>query len=210
MMLGALLAPAQDLGRLATDLIWFSSDELGYLRLSSQVTTGSSIMPQKRNPDVLELVRASAALLRARHAEIGAIYGPLFSGYQRDLQLTKAPFIEGFQCTIAMFTVLQPVLETIEVDVDRCRNAILRTTGATDAVYHRVAQGEPFRQAYRMVAADPEHSVDQEPSDQWKHRTHLGAPGNLDLIRSRQRLQEINQWLIKNQTLVSRVWDILK
>lgn len=210
MMLGALLAPAQDLGRLATDLIWFSSDELGYLRLSSQVTTGSSIMPQKRNPDVLELVRASAALLRARHAEIGAIYGPLFSGYQRDLQLTKAPFIEGFQCTIAMFTVLQPVLETIEVDVDRCRNAILRTTGATDAVYHRVAQGEPFRQAYRMVAADPEHSVDQEPSDQWKHRTHLGAPGNLDLIRSRQRLQEINQWLIKNQTLISRVWDILK
>ncbi|MDH3745417.1 MAG: lyase family protein, partial [Acidobacteriota bacterium] len=93
--LGAAVTVGNDLGRMASDLIWFSSDELKFVKLPDVLTTGSSIMPQKRNPDVLELIRASAAGLRGRHTEIGNIYAQLASGYHRDLQLTKAPFLEG-------------------------------------------------------------------------------------------------------------------
>ncbi|MBW2733204.1 MAG: argininosuccinate lyase, partial [Deltaproteobacteria bacterium] len=108
--LGVLVTPALDLGRLATDLIFFSSDELKMIKLSDDVTTGSSIMPQKRNPDVLELVRGTAARLRARHAEISGIYGSLPSGYQRDLQLTKEPFMEGVHQALDLFSAMKVAL----------------------------------------------------------------------------------------------------
>ena len=193
--LAAAAAVATDLGRLATDLIWYSSDELGYIRLGSAITTGSSIMPQKRNPDVLELIRAGAARLRARQAEVGAIYGPLPAGYQRDLQLTKEPFLEGMQSLVDMLRAFGAVLDSLEVDADRCRQAVLPATGATDAVYQRVAEGVPFRQAYREAASGDAPAVEGEPADGWRSRKHTGAPGGLSLDEPRQRLAAAGDWL---------------
>ena len=143
--LAAAAATATDLGRMAADLIWYSSEEFGFIQLPSAITTGSSIMPQKRNPDVLELIRAGAARLRSRQAETGAVYGGLTAGYHRDLQLTKEPFLEGMKGLVNMLTAFQPVLDGMTVDVDRCRNAILPATSATDAVYAEVEAGTPFR-----------------------------------------------------------------
>ncbi|MDX1501765.1 MAG: argininosuccinate lyase [Thermoanaerobaculia bacterium] len=187
--LAAAAATATDLGRLAGDLIWWSSDELGFVRLPADLTTGSSIMPQKRNPDVLELIRAGAARLRSRQAEVGAIYGPLPGGYHRDLQLTKEPFLEGMQSLIDMLRALAPVIERLEADHRRCREAVLPATRATDAVYRRVARGEAFRDAYRAVAADPAGSRGDDEG--WRERRHLGAPGALDLAPAHARLEAV-------------------
>jgi argininosuccinate lyase len=195
--LGAAAAAATDLGRLAADLLWYSSDELGYLRLSSSVTTGSSIMPQKRNPDVLELIRAGAARLRSRHAEIGAVYGSLTAGYHRDLQLTKEPFLEGMQGLVDMLTAFQPVLESLEVDAERCRQAILPATGATDAVYARVGDGLPFRQAYREAA-----TVADASPEAWRSRVHAGAPGELSVEDQRRRLSRASSWLAERKAAI--------
>ncbi len=195
--LSAASAATTDLGRLAADLIRYSSEELGFVRLSAEVTTGSSIMPQKRNPDVLELVRAGAARLRARQAEVGAVYGALGAGYHRDLQLTKEPYLDGLQLASDCFTAALPVLTTLEVDPDRCRAASLATTGATDAVYRRVAAGEPFRAAYRAVAADPEGAVEGDPAEAWRDRTHAGAPGALVPAAARAALAEASAWLTR-------------
>ena len=209
LVLGAALTPVLDAARLAADLIWFAGDELGYVRLAPAVTTGSSIMPQKRNPDVLELIRAGAARLRSRHAEIAAVFGPLTSGYHRDLQLTKEPFLEGMRAAADLVAALQPVLATLTVDAERCRAAMTRAIGATDEVFRRVAAGEPFRDAYRAVAADPAGAVTGDPTESWRLRTHLGAPGALDLAPLRRDLAAARAWRDETAARLEAVWRLL-
>lgn len=196
LVLGVLLGPAQDLARLASDLIWYSSDELGYVRLGHDVTTGSSIMPNKRNPDVLELIRAGAGRLRGWHAMVASVAtGALPTGYHRDLQLTKEPFLEGLQGTVDMLQAMSLVLNGLEVDVERCRQAVQPTSAATDVLYGRVARGEPFRTAYREVAADPAAAVgDVDPAETWRGRTHAGALGNLDLGPAEAQADGARRW----------------
>lgn len=209
LVLGAVLAPVLDLGRLASDLIWFSSEELGFVELGASVTTGSSIMPQKRNPDVLELIRAASARLRSRHGEIAAVVGGLSSGYHRDLQATKEPFLEAMVGAADVAAAMRPVLETLKVNRERCRAAIRRATAATDEVYRRVAAGTPFRTAYREVGEDPEGAVQGDPADTWRLRTHLGAPGRLDLGSDRERLQEARRWVEGREDVIDTAWKIL-
>ncbi|MBZ0110883.1 MAG: argininosuccinate lyase [Thermoanaerobaculia bacterium] len=207
--LGALLAPSLDLTRLATDLIWMSTDEFGFVSLADQVTTGSSIMPQKRNPDVLELIRASGARLRARHAEAANLYASLPAGYHRDLQLTKEPFLEGLRETRDLLRVVRPVLETLVVHPDRGRRAMTPSIGATDEVYRRVAQGEPFRTAYKAVAQDPATAVTGDPAEAWRDRQHLGAPGAKAGSGVRRRLDAAREWVEGRRAAIETVWEAL-
>ena len=210
LVLHAVAVPAGDLARLAHDLILYSSDELGWITLAAEVTTGSSIMPQKRNPDVLELVRAGAARLRSRAAEVAAVYAPLPSGYHRDLQLTKAPFLEGMAGAVDLFAVFRVVLGGITVHPERCRAAVQAATAATDEVYRRIASGTPFRDAYREVGADPAGSVEGDPAEAWRRRTHQGAPGALDTAADRRRLEAARDWLGIIQKKVNSAWSILR
>ena len=213
LVLSAALAPVQDLGRLASDLIWFSSDELRYVKLSTEVTTGSSIMPNKRNPDVLELIRANAARLRARQVEIASVAsGHLPSGYHRDLQLTKEPFLEGMQASLDVCAAMSRVLEGLVVDPAACRDALSATVAATDVLYGRVAAGEPFRKAYRAVAADPEAAVAGagDPGQMWRGRTHIGAPGALDLSQCRAAVQSARGWIAGRRQSLEAAWAILE
>ncbi len=204
--LGAALAVANDLGRLASDLIWLSSDELGFVRLPDQLTTGSSIMPQKRNPDVLELIRAAAAALRGRHAEIGNIYSALASGYHRDLQLTKAPFLEGLVQVGDLLQATTAVIDGLEVDAQRCRQALQPATAATDALYERVSRGEPFRAAYRAVAQDPDGAVGSATPDAWTARTHAGAPGALDTSSYRSGIERARAFEDAERQRIDAAW----
>ncbi len=209
LVLGVAAAIATDLSRLASDLLWFSSDEVAVVHLHTSVTTGSSSMPNKRNPDVLELVRATAAAVRARQAEVGAIYGPLMSGYHRDLQLTKGPLVESLRDVRHALAAMQRVLCTLELDGERARSLIGRASGATDAVYRRVAAGEPFRLAYRDVASDPAGAVSGDPAESWRDRTHLGAPGAEDK-RAQSDLQLARHWLTDKQQRVAESWKLLE
>ena len=200
---------ATDLARLAADLILFSSEELGFVSLSENVTTGSSIMPQKRNPDALELVRAGSARLRARQLQASEILGGLTSGYHRDLQLTKEPFLEGMEELTAMLATLLPVLDGLEVDRERSRAAIERATAATDALYGRVAEGEPFRTAYKAVAADPGAAVAGEPAESWRDRSYLGTPAQLGLTELGARRGRVDEWARATAERLARVWSLL-
>jgi argininosuccinate lyase len=209
LLLALASAVLQDLSRLASDLIWFSSDELHFFRLADRVTTGSSIMPQKRNPDVLELIRGQAARLRGRQVEVCAIYGSLPSGYHRDLQLTKEPFLAGMDATYDSLRVMELVLSSLTVDREACRAALNRAIGATDEVYRRVAGGAAFRLAYKEVAADPVGSVQADPAEGWRGRQHLGAPGAWSLDSSRELLAVAQGWIRDARKQTSEVWDAL-
>ena len=209
LVLGALLGAVQDISRLAHDVIWYSSDELQYLSLSQETTTGSSIMPQKRNPDIWELARATAGQLRARHSEIGQIFAPLSSGYHRDLQLTKEPFVTGMRTAVDLVAVVNVAASGLRIDRDRCRDLLQQSIAATDAVYARVRQGEPFRHAYRAVAMGDDASVALDPAQSWKPRTHLGAPGAFEVKPYQARVADGRRWVDGERDRIERVWKDL-
>jgi argininosuccinate lyase len=140
-----------DLNRLASDLLLFSIPELGYVLLPERLCTGSSIMPQKRNPDILELVRAKYHVVLARENEVKALAANLISGYNRDLQLTKEALFAGIDTTAACLAAMQIVVEGLEIDPEACRAGLTDDLSATVRAYELVAQGVPFREAYRIV-----------------------------------------------------------
>ncbi len=152
-LLFAMSNIARDLGRWAWDLCLYVSAEFGFFALPTEFTTGSSIMPQKRNPDVVELTRARAAVVQAALLEVMTISGSLPSGYHRDLQLLKGPTFRGTDCTMEMLAIAEHVMRGLQVDGDACRAAMSEELFATEEAYRLVREGVPFREAYKRVGA---------------------------------------------------------
>ena len=142
-----------DLGRMASDLLLFYTQEFAYVSLAEEVTTGSSIMPQKRNPDVLELLRAASATAHACLDESLMITARLPSGYQRDLQRLKPPLFRGIDLAIDSVDILAFTLDGLEFLPDNIR--LDAGIFATEAAYRLVVEeGLPFRVAYRRIAEE--------------------------------------------------------
>jgi argininosuccinate lyase len=142
---------AQDLGRMASDLLLFYTQEFGYIELPAEATTGSSIMPQKRNPDVLELIRAASATTHACLDETLLIAAKLPSGYQRDLQRLKAPLFRGIDLATESVDIMAYVLDGMRFIGENIRldPGIYAAEEANRIVRE---EGVPFRDAYRRIA----------------------------------------------------------
>ncbi|HXY75788.1 MAG TPA: argininosuccinate lyase [Steroidobacteraceae bacterium] len=142
----------QDLSRFAADVLLFATSEFGFLELGSAFTTGSSIMPQKRNPDVFELVRGHSASAQAALIEALAVCAKLPSGYQRDLQLLKFPLFRSIDMALETLAILPPAIAALSFrrEAIRLDPAIHAAEEANRLV---VAEGIPFREAYQRVAA---------------------------------------------------------
>jgi len=142
----------QDLGRFAADVVLFGTYEFGFLRLGEAFTTGSSIMPQKRNPDLFELLRGRSASAQACLTEALAICAKLPSGYHRDLQLLKFPLFRGIDLAHDTLAILPAAIEALQF-----RPTAIRLDPAIHAAEEAnrlvVTEGIPFREAYRRVAA---------------------------------------------------------
>jgi argininosuccinate lyase len=142
----------QDLSRLAADLLLYYTQEFAFIELPDSFTTGSSIMPQKRNPDVLELVRGRAATAQACLHEVLAVCAKLPSGYQRDLQLIKAPLFRAIDLCSATLAILPGALAGVRFRGDHIRlDPAIDAAATANALV--VTEGIPFREAYRRVAA---------------------------------------------------------
>jgi argininosuccinate lyase len=142
----------QDMGRLAADLLLFYTQEYGYVALPAEFTTGSSIMPQKRNPDVFELMRGRSAVAQAALNEVLQITQKLTSGYHRDLQLIKPPLFRGIDSCRQTLGVLPSALAGVRFKP----NAIRLDPGihaAAEANALVSAENIPFREAYQRVGA---------------------------------------------------------
>jgi argininosuccinate lyase len=140
----------QDLGRLASDLLLFYTQEFAFVSLPASFTTGSSIMPQKRNPDVFELVRGRTAVAHACLGEVLGIFAKLPSGYQRDLQLIKPPLFRGIDLALSTAAIM-----ALGVDGVRFRPEAVKLDPAIHAAEEANAlvarEGIPFREAYRRI-----------------------------------------------------------
>ncbi|HXN79861.1 MAG TPA: argininosuccinate lyase [Steroidobacteraceae bacterium] len=142
----------QDLGRFAADVLLFATQEFGFVTLPDAFTTGSSIMPQKRNPDLFELIRGRSATAQACLLEALAVCAKLPSGYHRDLQLLKFPLFRAIDLTLETLAILSAAIEAL-----RFRREAIRLDPAIHAAEEAnrlvVAEGIPFREAYQRVAA---------------------------------------------------------
>ena len=142
----------QDLGRFAADVLLFYTREFAFLQLPDAFTTGSSIMPQKRNPDVFELIRGRSATALGCLIEALGIYAKLPSGYQRDLQLLKFPLFRSIDIALQTLDILPPAIDAIKFRPDQIEldPAIHAAEEANRLV---VEEGIPFREAYRRIGA---------------------------------------------------------
>ncbi len=139
-----------DLNKLASDLIMYSMPEFGFVKLPDAFCTGSSIMPQKKNPDVLELVRGKYHVVLGEEFKIKSLAGNLISGYNRDIQLAKGPLFSCLDAALAALGIMSVVVEGLRFDAENC--ALSEELFATEEVYKLVESGTPFRDAYRKVA----------------------------------------------------------
>lgn len=203
--LAACTQPLATAHRLATDLIWYSTPEFGFVRLPDRFCTGSSLMPNKKNPDVLELVRATYATVCADEFRIKSLLAGLPSGYNRDLQLTKEPFLRGLRASRDALAIAAHVLDGVEVDADRARAACTPEIFATDAALAAARRGVPFRKAYRATAAALGRLVAPDPVANIAAKRHAGAPGNLDLRTTRAALGAQGRWVDSTRRRIARV-----
>jgi len=142
----------QDIGRLAADLTLFFTQEYGFVSLPQDFTTGSSIMPQKRNPDVFELMRGRSAVAQAALNEVLAITQKMTSGYHRDLQLIKPPLFRGIDSCRQTLQILPGALQGVRFLPENIRlDPAIHAAAAANALV--TAEGIPFREAYRRIAA---------------------------------------------------------
>jgi argininosuccinate lyase len=168
------------LRRFAWDLSLFTTSEFGFVRLPAEFTTGSSIMPQKRNPDVIELMRAACSVVEGAMAEVRSIVA-LPSGYHRDLQLTKAPTMRGLDEALATVRLVPRLLAGLQWDRARMAAAISAECYATDRAVELTTTGMPFREAYREVARSLDTATAADPRASLAARTSPGGPGDLRL-----------------------------
>lgn len=180
-ILSALTQVMLTMGRLVNDLVWFTSQEFNFFSVPDNVTTGSSIMPQKRNLDVMELVRANVAVVASYQMQVQEMYKNLISGYNRDLQLSKEPLMRDIDITTHTIGVCELLIKGLKPNKKSLEAAFSKELQATHEVYKLVKKGMPFREAYREIKEHLDDIKEIDPEEQVKQNASVGGPGNLQL-----------------------------
>ena len=152
--ISACFSLMQTLNKMATDLALFTMEEFGFFKLPKDICTGSSIMPQKQNPDVLELVRGNAHVVHGCLVTVNGLVLNLPTGYNRDFQLAKEPMMKSLKITNESLKIMTKIFSRLETDNSRLKTAMTSELYATEKAYKLVEKGMPFREAYKKVAEE--------------------------------------------------------
>lgn len=150
-IVNALVQVMMTINKITSDFILFSMQEFGYFELPKQLCTGSSIMPQKKNPDVLELLRAKYSVILGYDTQLKNLYSNLISGYNRDIQLTKEPLMKSIDLTKDCLSITMLLFKKIKVNKQNCKKAMTKELFATEQAYKLVKKGKSFRDAYKEI-----------------------------------------------------------
>ena len=186
----ALAAIAATVGRLAMDCCLYLNQNFDFITFPSELTTGSSIMPHKKNPDVFELVRGKCNRLQSVPNELALLLGNLPSGYHRELQLTKEilfPALTELRSCLEMSTLM---LEQLQVRQDILKEEKYRYAFSVEAVNALVNDGVPFREAYRRVGNEIEAGNFRFDTSKELRHTHEGSIGNLCTVEIREAFEK--------------------
>ncbi len=173
----AMATVAGTLAKLAYDACLFNSQNFGFVRLPKECTTGSSIMPHKKNPDVFELIRAKSNKLQALPQQVTLIMNNLPSGYFRDLQIIKEVFLPAFDELAECLQMTTYIIDRMEVDEHLLDDPRYDPIFSVEEVNRLAAEGMPFRDAYRKVGLEIEAGTFKARKD--LHHTHAGSIGRL-------------------------------
>ena len=187
-VLTAIAAIAATIGRLAQDVCLYSCANFGFVKLPDAFTTGSSIMPHKKNPDIFELSRAKCNRLQALPMEVTLISTNLPSGYFRDMQLTKEIYVPAFKEITDVVRMVSEGVNQMWINPDILSNDIYKYLFTVEDVNDAVAKGVPFRDAYREVGLKV-HRGEYEHDGRELHHTHEGSIGNLCLDQIKARFE---------------------
>ena len=187
--IGALVQIMLTLGKIANDLIVFTSKEFAYFSVDNSLTTGSSIMPQKRNLDVMEVLRANVSVVQSLQIQCQSACLNLISGYNKDLMITKTALMDAFDITQDSLKIINLMFQNITPRVDNLTKAFDDTEiYAADYANELVESGMTFRDAYREVGENLSSLEKRDAVANIKSKKHSGATGNLGLDAYRKTL----------------------
>ena len=189
-LISALKQPMLDVRKFSWDMSIFLAQEFSLLSIASKYSTGSSIMPNKSNPDVIEIMRANYAVMAGHYSELENLIS-LPSGYHRDLQLTKRSLIHSIHCVTKTLGLLPDLIKSIKVDTKRSNKFIDQDMLMTDQAYELVQSGLPFREAYIKVKSQQETSVISKTLS--RKNSSSGSAYNLDLKTLKTRLKKLDK-----------------
>lgn len=186
--------------RFASDLLLFTTAEFDFFAVDESICTGSSIMPQKKNLDLMEYIRAKTHTVIGDEFKVATMAAGLPSGYNGDFGETKGPLMESFSIVIQTLKVLKIAIKEINPKIDNLKKACTKELYATHMAYEKVVKGIPFRSAYLQVKKSLGNIPLPEPVEFLKKSTHVGGTGNLELKRLKNQLiQKEKEWKqIKN------------
>jgi len=173
----AMASVAGTLAKMSADVCLYMSQNFGFLTFPDELTTGSSIMPHKKNPDVFELIRGKCNKLQALPMELTLIQNNLTSGYHRDLQMLKESFVPAIATLKSCLEMTLFMFENVQINTDVINNDMYKYAFSVEEVNKRVLEGMPFRDAYKEVGLEI-HNGNFDPVREANH-THIGSVGNL-------------------------------
>lgn len=180
-ILSVLTQIMMTVGRLANEMIWFTTPEFNFFHLPAEFTTGSSIMPQKRNPDVFEIARSNVGVIVALQTQVKDISKNLISGYNRDTQLTKEPLIKGLGIARRSLEIMALAISQIKPNKEVLMKSLTPELFAAFEANKLVKKGMAFRDAYQQIKENLDKLTLHDPVAAIKEVTSLGGPGNLGL-----------------------------
>ncbi|NTU73044.1 argininosuccinate lyase [Candidatus Roizmanbacteria bacterium] len=189
-ILFALVQQLFDISKLATDVLLFTTSEFQFFKVDDCLCTGSSIMPQKKNVDLAELLRSKVHVMESYLSQVFNGTANLPSGYNRDFQDTKKPFIEGLELAEQSLRVSYLLVHHLTPNEAALKKAMTPELYATAAAYDLVQKGVPFREAYQQIGLHLDELQKCDADEMLKKSTHLGGTGNLLIDK---RLQELEK-----------------
>ena len=180
-LVNSLQMVMSDLDRLSADLIWGSSEQFGFFEIPVEYCTGSSIMPNKSNPDVLELIRGRAAKLAGNAVQASFTMHGAISGYHRDHQELKGALMNSCDIVLSSLQMMRGIISGLGINEAALAEAHSAEIYAVDEMVKCVQSGETLRSAYRSVKNSLENLESIDAVEALKARTHIGGAGNLGL-----------------------------
>ncbi|KKP59788.1 MAG: Argininosuccinate lyase [Candidatus Gottesmanbacteria bacterium GW2011_GWA1_34_13] len=197
--------------RFAQDILLFSTQEFDFFKIDSSFCTGSSIMPQKKNLDLAEMIRARSFAVLSYSQMIATIISSLPSGYNADFGETKFPLMESINITLSTIDVLNIFIPIIKPNEKKLIDACTPEIYATHQAYILVKQGMPFRNAYKQVGQSLNQLKNFDPKKMLRISKHVGGTGNLGISNLKKiYVKNLNWWKLKQYKFTVAISELMK
>lgn len=196
-VLSALIAIFYEVNKFASDVLLFTTSEFNFFTIHETLLSGSSIMPQKKNVDIAELLRSKLHVVLGNYTTVASLSSNLISGFNRDLQDSKKPLFESLEITLGSIKAASLLINKLTPNEEILKQALTPEIFATHKALELVKQGMPFRKAYKTIGENIQQLVDQDSTKILHQSIHIGATGNLGLNNLANKIKKEKSIFLK-------------